>query len=335
MRPTMIGLLIASIASAWSPALAQERCEPAACLAAMSAKVAVRVADVPASAIAGAWKGGEGMLSGENLYLFPDGSYVYTEWADLLPETIFDRGTWTVDAGVVRFAPDAAIVWKPGSDRRYAAVTLPTRAELRLAGLDRSLETFLDLVREHPDTTPLEWLDVGALKRDRTIATGEAEALKRALDEESWDPGYFDEAKGLEFSRWELDHLLHVIDEADRVEALPVSTIDDGLGAKSHVDERPVIVDATSSEPLAQLLTGFDWSTSPSDACAFTPAVAFRFHRDDEAAQVRVSFECGEMVLDGPDAPVGGRRRLTASQRRAFLLAARKAFPGKFDLVPQ
>jgi hypothetical protein len=33
---------------------------------------------------------------GVDFYLFPDRSYIYVEWADILPPTIFEKGNWTV-----------------------------------------------------------------------------------------------------------------------------------------------------------------------------------------------------------------------------------------------
>ena len=244
MKRTPIGLIVALLVSAVSPAFAQDRCEPSACLAAILAKVAVSVADVPASDVAGLWTGGEGMLNGENLYLFPDGSYIYTEWGDVLPETIYDKGAWSIEGGVVRFTPDAAVVWTPGSDRRFVALLPPTATEVLLVGIDRTLETFLDLVREHPETTPLEWLEVSALKRKGGITAGEAEALTRRLHEEGWRPGFFDEAQEVESSQRELYELLTTIDHPDRVEALPVSTAGEGMGSRPRVEERPSPVDA-------------------------------------------------------------------------------------------
>ncbi len=36
-------------------------------------------------------------LSGRNLYLFPDGEFILTEWADIMPETALMRGSWSYE----------------------------------------------------------------------------------------------------------------------------------------------------------------------------------------------------------------------------------------------
>jgi hypothetical protein len=222
MRLGSLGFL--GVLLAWPAVMSvagmQDRCEPAACVASISARVAVALAGVPSSEIAGLWKGGDGMLSGENLYLFADGSYIYTEWGDLLPETIYDKGDWRIEGGLVRFSPDAQVVWDPESDRRFAAVTLPAKPERRLIGLDGTLERFHDLVREHPDTTPAEWLNLSALRRKGGITAREAEALKRRLHEDGWRPGFFAATEDVSASEHTLYALLEIIDEAERVEAL-------------------------------------------------------------------------------------------------------------------
>jgi hypothetical protein len=45
-------------------------------------------------------------LSGENLYLFPDGTYLDTQWADIFPETICDEGSWGCQDGWVVLRTD-------------------------------------------------------------------------------------------------------------------------------------------------------------------------------------------------------------------------------------
>src|SRR5947209_19022113 len=49
---------------------------------------------------------GRSPLSGNDLYLFPDGSYLYSEWGDLEPVTIRDKGTWAFSDGAVKLVSD-------------------------------------------------------------------------------------------------------------------------------------------------------------------------------------------------------------------------------------
>jgi hypothetical protein len=53
-----------------------------------------------------AMMGGGGFLSGSNLYLLRDGSYFYTEWADISPEAILDKGHWFEHKDVLELKPD-------------------------------------------------------------------------------------------------------------------------------------------------------------------------------------------------------------------------------------
>jgi hypothetical protein len=79
----------------------------------------------------------------------------------------------------------------------------------------------------------------------------------------------------------------------------------------------------------------FDWDGGSLGACQFAPDVTFRFAKGDRLAQVQVSFTCGELILDGVDGPSGGRKPFEGLQGRELLRAAKKAFPGKFNEVPQ
>ncbi len=44
---------------------------------------------------------GIAVFEGNDLYLYPDRSYVYTEWGDLTPPTVRERGTWGLRDGIL------------------------------------------------------------------------------------------------------------------------------------------------------------------------------------------------------------------------------------------
>ena len=44
-------------------------------------------------------------LAGEDLYVFADNSYIYCKWADVMPNTIFDKGRWNLGGGVLNSNP--------------------------------------------------------------------------------------------------------------------------------------------------------------------------------------------------------------------------------------
>jgi hypothetical protein len=99
----------------------------------------------------------------------------------------------------------------------------------------------------------------------------------------------------------------------------------------AKVVEKPVPVDEKTGRALGQLLIDYDWTSGSASACMFEPVVAFRFRRGAEAAVVEICFKCGEKVIDGVDGPLGGKQRLSDRERRAWLQAAKRAFPRKFD----
>jgi hypothetical protein len=49
---------------------------------------------------------GTSPLNGNDLYLFPDGTYLYAEWGDLEPLTIRDKGNWNFIDGVLALTSD-------------------------------------------------------------------------------------------------------------------------------------------------------------------------------------------------------------------------------------
>src|SRR6266480_1967218 len=54
-----------------------------------------------------------GGLSGDDLYLFPDGTYIYCEWADIEPLTVRDKGAWKLADGLVVLTSDRDVTWDP------------------------------------------------------------------------------------------------------------------------------------------------------------------------------------------------------------------------------
>src|SRR5207244_12814222 len=74
-----------------------------------------------------------GGLSGDDLYLFPDGTYIYCVWADIEPLTVRDKGAWKLADGVVVMTSDRDVPWDPGVARYYVAVHRRVRSPEILA----------------------------------------------------------------------------------------------------------------------------------------------------------------------------------------------------------
>jgi hypothetical protein len=134
-------------------------------------------------------KMGGGGLEGSDLYLFRDGSYVYTEWADIEPLTIHGQGRWAVLNGIVTLTPCSArgAPTEP-CDKRYAALrfTESGGTTLRLMGTScqlRSFESYKDLGPSFEGTKD-DWLFAfldSSLEAVEHYST--AEESKRALED--------------------------------------------------------------------------------------------------------------------------------------------------------
>jgi len=79
-------------------------------------------------AVSGHYEGPYGWiaLTGEEFYLFPDKTYFYLYWADIMPRTIYDRGTWEQRDGFVVLKTDGkAPDHRRAKNHVYLPVTMP------------------------------------------------------------------------------------------------------------------------------------------------------------------------------------------------------------------
>ena len=127
-------------------------------------------------------------LSGDDLYLFPDGTYIYDEWGDIEPTTIRDKGRWSVAEGFVRLTSDADITWAARAERKYIAVHRQTHTEeILLVGTENALVRFEQDAKNEPEIELL----VVCRERSKSISTAETRKLKHKLMRQSWRPNYF------------------------------------------------------------------------------------------------------------------------------------------------
>ena len=134
-------------------------------------------------------------LHGDDLYLFSDGTYIYCEWADIEPVTVYDKGTWSVAEGFIDLKSDADVTWDPGKyrwyDRRYVAVRRNSRVnEVLLVGVEYALPYF----EKKAGNDPAFMLLINAKKRETTFSRTRGATLKSRLLKESWRPEYFQES---------------------------------------------------------------------------------------------------------------------------------------------
>lgn len=129
-------------------------------------------------------------LSGDDLYLFPDGTYIYDEWADVQPLTIYDKGKWRVDDGSVVLRSDKEVTWDSDEEHKYIAVTRESHTdEILLIGMGTALARF----EEDQDVQPETALMIFAKERRMAIKTQKiAEKTKKKLISTAWNPAYFE-----------------------------------------------------------------------------------------------------------------------------------------------
>lgn len=103
------------------------------------------------SKISGRFVRGSGGLAGSNLYLFSDKAYLYTEWSDVLRETIFDRGSWDVTNGFVYLTSDKSLPARFGPrDHVYLPVGLSGSNDLFLMSHRWDFSRFMENAGDNP-----------------------------------------------------------------------------------------------------------------------------------------------------------------------------------------
>lgn len=129
--------------------------------------------------------GGPRDLSGKELYLFSDGTYTYTHWADVVPETICDMGTWTVTNGFVQLVSDRSLPERlMPRDQFYLPVQITGTNSVYILGSDASVSRLLS--RQGP-LTVRRFESVAFRRKDVLSAKGEVLLRKRLL-KENWRP---------------------------------------------------------------------------------------------------------------------------------------------------
>jgi hypothetical protein len=140
--------------------------------------------------VASHWGGGH--LSGEDLHLFPDHTYIYCEWADIEPETVYDKGTWSAVGSVVELRSDPEVSWAKSASRKLGRRYLGVRRAGRkqdalLVGLPGALEYFESEAKDDPG---FMLLIVGLLRTER-YSSSKAARVKSRLMRDAWRPEYF------------------------------------------------------------------------------------------------------------------------------------------------
>lgn len=130
--------------------------------------------------------------SGEDLYLFPDHSYLYVRWADIMPATVFDRGNWSFETDVVALQSDRSVRQRDfPKDRRFVPLyyNVAGRRTLLLMGTDWDFSYFKENATKNDDLMLL----LCSFTHIEPIERARAETLRQKLYADSWRPESFDE----------------------------------------------------------------------------------------------------------------------------------------------
>jgi hypothetical protein len=125
----------------------------------------------------------------DSLFLFPDKTYIYTFVTDISPDTISDKGTWTLNGDIVDLKSDKDVTWKSKrAERRYVLVRRAGHdEELFAVGVERELKYFEEHAKDDSEFMFL----LNSLKRERAIVEAETAALHKKLMQEKWKPGFY------------------------------------------------------------------------------------------------------------------------------------------------
>ena len=133
-------------------------------------------------------------LSGDDLYLFPDKTYIYIEWTDISPETIDDKGAWSFDGQFVRLLSDRSVPKHKGGLRDMTFIPLTAtyarKTRLLLMGVPRDFRYFKEESPKERDLGDFMFL-LYARVRGKAIDDRSAPKLKARLMRQSWRPDFF------------------------------------------------------------------------------------------------------------------------------------------------
>lgn len=125
-------------------------------------------------------------LESREYCLLPDRSYFYTESADIMRPTIYDKGAWSIEDGMIRLDSD----FKEAPRHEVALLPLTVSGKTVLFGRDLAY-TFLTEQQEKKGGDGAHTFEFWAFPKGASITAAEAPALKEKLMKERWRPDFF------------------------------------------------------------------------------------------------------------------------------------------------
>jgi hypothetical protein len=132
------------------------------------------------------------VLSGHELYLFPDRTYLFIDWGDLLPDTIVDKGDWEYHDGLVRLRSDRSLAKRRPRDKTFVLMRFQYEQKkmLLLMGTSWNYSYFLDFHDEEQDPDPGFMMILCSVQKEKGISPEESAPLRAKLMEDCWHPEY-------------------------------------------------------------------------------------------------------------------------------------------------
>jgi hypothetical protein len=120
-----------------------------------------------------------------NLYLFPDQTYVYVERSSLVPTTIFDKGRWEMANGLLHLKSDTEIKWNPDLERSFLMLQRASHSgEILLVGSGKAVDRFEARAVGNPETALL----TVAKQRIKVISPEQIARVRGDLMKRAWHP---------------------------------------------------------------------------------------------------------------------------------------------------
>jgi hypothetical protein len=128
-------------------------------------------------------------MGSQKLFVFPDGSYIFTTVSDIPPDTISDKGTWSLNGYTLDLHSDKDVKWKSKRVERQRLVVRRRghNDELFLVGIGWHLSYF----EKHTEGDPEFQFLLDSLKREKPITAEEAGPLRKRLMKEKWQPEFY------------------------------------------------------------------------------------------------------------------------------------------------
>jgi hypothetical protein len=128
-------------------------------------------------------------MGSATLFVFPDRSYIFTFVTDVPPDTISDKGTWSLNGDTLELQSAKDVTWKSKHVERQHLVVRRRghNDELFLMGMGWRLSYF----EEHAKNDPEFQFLLDSLKREKAITAEETGPLRKRLMKEKWLPNFY------------------------------------------------------------------------------------------------------------------------------------------------